>query len=455
MKIVGIISENSVEYIETILNNWSLNITVALIDWRIPEGQIISILDEIGIKKIYVDELLMEKYKFIEKLYETEILRHIKSVELVPLRLYKKFNDIINKGMLQDALILFSSGTTGMSKGIKMPLSSILYNAKSIIDYWDVNPQTSILVTKSFVHSSTIVGEILVGLILNVPLYIASSMLSPCQIFEVLNFYKINTYCINPTMLYLLIKTAKLHKVVLGELQYIYVSGSICNENIMQEAISVFKDIKVLNVYGVTELGPRVTAQRHDTLQKIGSVGTAINGVKICIVNNKIELASSFQIGLIHVSTPSIMSGYCINNVLRHSLYKDWFNTGDLGFLDNEENLYIVGRSDNMIISSGHNIFPEQIEQRIESIDIIDECIVYGVEDILYGQKLLCVYTSSEKKNFKSSDELVNLCKDKLATYEIPRKFFRVESLPKVGSGKKDRKNVDNYARNKCCYTSI
>lgn len=435
---VGIIGDNSIAYVEALLNIWNEGNVPVLIDWRIPINVGLELLVEANATECYIEEKILIKSDNIKEL---PIKFHLmksssRSANLLPECLYKQFKSNYSN---DEALIFFSSGTTGKAKGIVLSHYAINKNSDAVIDYMHPTNEDTVYIIKTLAHSSTLVCELLVGLKSNSKIVIAPTVVSPGFSFK--NFIKYNTtiVCVNPTLLNLYIKACQNNNYEFRSLKWLYTSGSIANVDLLKEAQNTFKFSKVLNVYGLTEAGPRVTAQRYeDDYIKLGSVGKTINDVKIAVVDNNGAILPAMSKGIVHVDTPCKMKMYITGRNPKKSLYRDWINTGDVGYMDEDGDLYITGRYDNMIIQGSHNVYPEDIEAVIRKHPFVNECLVFGVRHYLYGEKIICYYQLNDNVNVQSSfdTELKKYCSDILASYEIPNEFCLVEQLPLTSNGK-------------------
>ena len=179
-------------------------------------------------------------------------------------------------------------------------------------------------------------------------------------------------------------------------------------------------------------MGPRVTAQRHSDIPN-GSVGKPIRNVKVKIKKRK-KYNSSKGIGEVWVHTPYIMNGYVENNV---SLYNRWFNTGDLGYIDQKGNLYITGRSDNAVLVGSHIVYLEDVEKTILQMDGVQDCVVLSKSHEVHGNVLVCYYEGSPE--VFSNENIRNHCIKNMASYEVPYKFIKMKKLLTNLNGKKIR----------------
>ena len=324
-KRIGLIGDNSIKYIDTLLNILLEGDVVSLIDWRIPLDVSLNALHQVGINECYIDST---KYRDTEKAKKFNITlfdANQKGAEELPSSFYEKYKTIFTNQSKDDALIFFSSGTTGKAKGIRLSFAAINHNVDAIIDYMRPSKNDTILITKTLTHSSTVVGELFVGLKANAKVIVEPTVTSPTFVLKNIKKYNVSIWCMNPTLLNIYSKLLGCVTHDISSLKYVFISGSIADKQLLEEAKRNFKNVIILNVYGLTEAGPRVTAQRISSVDKLGSVGSSINGVDIKIISEDGEILAPYSIGIIHVNTLSIMNGY-LNGLGKESLYRGWLN---------------------------------------------------------------------------------------------------------------------------------
>ena len=435
---VALIGENSIGYVNALLDIWNNGDCAVLIDWRIPFESAIEMIRDACVQTCYIEsglhaEICDDKYSSVSFIrYEKVNLK----AELLPSSIYDKFKDNYSK---EEAVVIYSSGTTGKSKGIILSHYAISTNADAIIDYMKPIPDDCIYICKTISHSSTLVGELLVALKTKMELIMSPIIVPPRCVLNNIKKYGVTILCVNPTLLSIYADAYNPSKFDLSTLRTIYVSGSILSSRVYNKAHSVFSNVPIYNVYGLSEAGPRVSAQTADSC-KSNSVGKPIKNVQIHIVNEQGKVLPSGERGILHVSTQCQFGGYITGTQKHLSLYKTWYNTGDIGYIDEFGELHIMGRVDDVIIIDSHKIYPSEIEKILLEQTSIEECAIVKI-DINSYECLGCLYVGNKESDF----EIKTILRKKLMIYEIPKYFVRCEDLPKNRNGKAIRSEVKTY----------
>lgn len=337
------------------------------------------------------------------------------------------------------ALILFSSGTSGESKGAVLTHKAIIHNINAIIDYMLPSKRDIFYIAKTVVHCSTLIGELFIALKVGARIIMQNPVVPPTVILKRIDSHKPSIICVNPTLLKLLVMTNP-SKYNVDSIRLIYTSGAIANEELLKRAKEYFGGARVLNVYGLTEAGPRVTAQRAGEKVKYGSVGKPILGVEVTVRDDMGNTCAPNSTGRVYVKSPSIMSGYISSDtVLKDKITDGWLNTGDLGYLDEDGDLFITGRADEMISRGSHNVDPNRIEREICKIKGIAGCMVFGVPDKINGQNVVCAYVRETGSCIKT-EEIIEHLYNGLSAYEYPQSIVEWPELPKTPGGKLSRR---------------
>ena len=417
MSRIALIGKSTAKYISLLIDIWNSGDCAVLIDWQAPFRTATEMMCEAGVRKCYVQADLWVECTFNE-FYEIEILRFSIDNEatfVLSECLYNKFCADYSRS---EAVIIYSSGTTGKSKGIILSHFAINTNADAIIGYMHPSASDDCMYTlKQLSHSSTLTGELLVALKSRTKLVITTSAVPPRYILTTVRQYHVSILYLNPTLLSLVCGEVRRNTYDVSSLRRIYVSGAILNDKVYKNAQSILRGISVFNVYGLSEAAPRVTAQTLECC-KSNSVGKPIDGVEITIVNEIGTPVPDGTRGIIHVKTPCLFSGYVTGNEKHLSIYRGWLNTGDIGFV-------------------AHKVYPSDVEKIIMEDQSILDCAVSSciVND---SEVIGCLYVSGKD----CSMDIVHRLRNTLMQYEIPKKYLRVETIPHNSRGKVNRKEV-------------
>lgn len=241
------------------------------------------------------------------------------------------------------------------------------------------------------------------------------------KVVQLIESNKINMVSIVPTMLNRIINKIDKHN-----LRVVLVGGEFIPKPLVEESLK--KKIPIYKTYGMTEtVSQCATFSVMEFPMKIDSVGLPLDNVNIVIkdTDNK-------GIGEVLLKSPMLMNGY-----IGKGKVIGYFNTEDVGYLDEDGFLYILDRRKNIIISGGENIYPKEIENILYSHPEIFECAVVGKKDELWGQVPILYVVSSLRKV-----EILEYLSSKLAKYKIPKEIIFLKELPKNASGKILRKDL-------------
>ena len=439
---VAIVGRNSAKYVELLLEIWNNGDSAVLLDYHLPIKKVIEIIQDTSASKCVVEKEIYDGWGdcipswITFCVYSVDIAERIGINEMYFPKFKANYTD-------KEAVIIYSSGTTGRSKGIILSHRAINTNADSIIEYARITKDDCFYVIKSFTHSSTLTGELLVSLKTSAKLVIAHSSLSPQMIVKELEQYSATILCLNPVLLKMLADELSIRQHKLHALRSIYVSGEVIDEkNITRLREKIYK-IPIYNVYGLSEAGPRVSAQT-DSSNSINSVGKPIAGVSVVITNDKGFPVKKGESGIVNVDTPSRFLGYVTGHNKYKCIYLNWLNTGDIGWFDENNELYITGRCDDLIIMEAHKIYPSDVEKYILQFQDVNDCVVFGV-DIEERTIIACLYVANRTiSRVEFNKELIK----ELMPYEIPKIYVKVNEIPTNTNGKTDKNEIYKVCHN-------
>jgi acyl-CoA synthetase (AMP-forming)/AMP-acid ligase II/NAD(P)-dependent dehydrogenase (short-subunit alcohol dehydrogenase family) len=193
------------------------------------------------------------------------------------------------------------------------------------------------------------------------------------------------------------------------------------------------------NGYASTEVGMGTLATPRDLRRAPGTVGRPPFGVTIKILDEEGLEVPLGQTGRIFVGSPLLFEGYSGGG--RKEVIDGLMSSGDVGHFDDSGRLFIDGRDDDMIVSGGENVFPQEVEELLLTHEAVADAAVYGVPDEDFGQRL-AAYVVPKPKASVSPDELQLYVKERLARYKVPREIAFVDQLPRTSTGKLQRRRL-------------
>ena len=350
--------------------------------------------------------------------------------------------DITADEQLKDIEVLMcTSGTTGKPKASMLTGFAAAGNAKMIVDYFSLTQDDKILIGRPLYHCGVLIGEVIVSLLQGVNIMFYSAKFNPLMIGKILDKEGITVMCGTPTLLKAVAEFF-IHKRKTCGLKTVAVYGETLLPEYVKTMKSAFEHTRIFSGYGLTESGTRVTYLDNELAgEKSGSVGKVLKGIEIRIVGDNGD-CNLFETGKVVIKTPTVMKGYYNNAAETEKKLKDsWLDTGDLGYLDEDGYLYIAGRSDDMIVKSGLNVYPQEVENKLLKVPEVEEAMVYGelVNDVVQ----ICADVVIDE-NYQQCDSqyIMNCAAEILPPHLMPYRLNIVEQLPKNGSGKKLRPRI-------------
>lgn len=230
------------------------------------------------------------------------------------------------------------------------------------------------------------------------------------------------------------------HKVQIKNDVTFISAGAKLLASVRENVMKVFVNSQIFEYYGASELS-FVTYANQESLENYPtSVGRPFSGVTVSIRDEAGNLLPDGEIGQIYIESDFIFTKYIHNErETQKVLTKYGATTADVGYLNEDGFLFIVGRKNNMIIRGGQNIYPEEIERVIKAVPVVKEAIVVGVEDEHWGEQ---IWALIQWKDLGDMKQLKTFCRQHIASYKRPHKYVVVDHFPYTSTGKIDRKNI-------------
>lgn len=340
------------------------------------------------------------------------------------------------------ALILYTSGTTKMPKGVTLTHKNLAENTKSIVQYLGLTEKDSILAVMNFSYSygnSVMLTHTKAGC----KIVIENRVSYPVKIIEQLYAAKVSGFSTVGSYINILLKEEGLKDFHLKNLRYITFAGESTSFDDIAKLNEMAPHLKIFVMYGQTEASARLSYLDPDLIyKKAGSVGKGIPGVTLRVVKDDGADTKPGEIGEIIASGGNIMKGYWNNEEETKSVIRDgWLYTGDMAVTDEDGYIYVKGRKDDIIKHLGHRISPVEIEAAINTCLHVLESAVIGVENS-EGKQIKAFVV--RKDSTATIDDIKAHVRKLLPTFKRPQIIEFINELPRTSTGKIKRSDLRN-----------
>lgn len=342
------------------------------------------------------------------------------------------------------AALLYTSGTTGRSKGAMLTHENLLSNARSLVEAWRFTRDDVLLHALPIFHShglfvATNVMLLAGGSMIFLPKFDVEAVLSRLP--------EATTMMGVPTFYTRLLDEARFSKDLVAHMR-LFISGSA---PLLADTHTQFEDRtghRILERYGMTETSMN-TSNPYDGARRAGTVGFPLPGVeaKVCDPETGAELPTG-EIGVLWVRGPNVFKGYWqMPEKTREELHDDgFFITGDLSLIDAEGYVHIVGRGKDLIISGGYNIYPKEIELFLDALPNVKESAVIGAPHPDFGESVIAVLVPEDGAEIDTA-AIQDIARRDLAGFKRPRHIEILAELPRNTMGKVQKNQLrDQFA---------
>jgi len=331
------------------------------------------------------------------------------------------------------AALLYTSGTTGRSKGAMLSQANLLSNAESLVEAWRFTEKDVLLHALPIFHShglfvATNVMLLAGGAMIFLPKFDADAVLARLPAATAMMGV--------PTFYTRLLDEPRFDRNLVGHMR-LFISGSAPLLAETHKQFEARTGHRILERYGMTETSMN-TSNPYEGARRAGTVGFPLPGVevKVCDPETGATLPDG-EIGVLWVRGPNVFKGYWnMPEKTREELMEDgWFITGDLALIDREGYVQIVGRGKDLIISGGYNIYPKEIELYLDALPGVTESAVIGAPHPDFGESVVAVLVPEPDARLDLA-EIEGAVRRDLAGFKRPRRIEILEALPRNTMGK-------------------
>ena len=330
------------------------------------------------------------------------------------------------------ACLLYSSGTTGRPKGIKLSHDNLTANVRTLVDLWGFTPADVLIHALPLFH----VHGLFVALGCVLSAGASLHLLEKFDTGKIIGLLPEATVLMGvPTFYTRLLQSPGLTEAACSSMR-LFICGSA---PLLEDTFNQFKrqtGHAILERYGTSETGMS-TSNPLQGERRAGAVGTPLPDVLIKIVDDKGDEVVEDGIGEIQIKGPNVFSGYWNLDAANRAAFTDdgYFRTGDLGKRGADGYIRIVGRAKDMIISGGENVYPKEIEQCLDRIQGVNESAVVGIDDEDLGERVVAVLVAEPNYRLDGAEIIAGL-KTQLAGFKVPKQICFVDELPRNTMGK-------------------
>jgi len=341
------------------------------------------------------------------------------------------------------AVILYTSGTSGLPKGAILSHGNLSSNVDAAIRHASITPEDTFLGVLPQFHSFGLTDLTLLPLRVGATAVYAARFV-PRKVVELIRKHRPDIVMAVPSMYGALLSVKEAVAADFTSIRFAISGGEPLPDATAQAYLDRF-GLQLLEGYGLTETSPCTNWATPDR-NRPHSVGLPLPGVTNLVVDDHDRPVSPDTDGEIFVAGPNLMQGYYKMPEATAQVFVDladpatgnrrrYFRTGDIGRIDRDGYLYVTGRKKEMLIIGGENVFPREIEEVLNRHDSVQDSAVIGKTDGMRGELPLAFVEIREGANFDEA-ALRSWCRDHLATYKVPREIRVMDTLPRTPTGK-------------------
>ncbi len=422
------------------------------INWRLSPREIAAILEDSGAKLIasasefapLLDSPPLARWR--ERVVSIEAAAGekaqyealIAASEPAPLR---------ESGGNDDAILLYTSGTTGRGKGVRLTHANIIADAWQNGLALGLRPDDIYMHVAPMFHSADLNGTICFLLGCG---HVYLAQFTPAAMFAAIERHRVTVTNLVPTMVKMMAEDPQAENFDVSTLRLIYYGSSPMPLEWLNAARARFPGVAWYQGYGLTETSPILTAMDHEShvkcfesgdVTRLKSAGVPVAGVQMRIVDDQDRPLPTGETGEVVVRGPNVSPGYFNRDAENAQAFRGgWFHTGDVGRLDEDGFLYLVDRKKDVIITGGENVYSTEVEAALFRHPDIAEAAVIGVPDDTLGEALFAVIAPKRGMTLTAEDVIAH-CRQYIGGFKVPRRMVFVDALPRTALGKV-QKNV-------------
>lgn len=359
----------------------------------------------------------------------TSVINHTSDCNFIDV----DYSDSICYDSDSNAILIQTSGTTTTTpKFVMLSHNQLIANASMIIDSLKISENDTTLIVLPMRYSCN-TSQFLTHLMSKSTIVIENEASNVIHVVKTIIEESVTNIALMPPTLYLLSKVSNDLLIACKTLRFISYSGCQPNYSVVDQVQNKMKWIDFIETYGMTEAGPRISdIHSSEKRNHKFSVGRPMNGVQAKLVDDFNEqIRDANATGELCVKSPGVMSGYYKDReASSKALCNGWLKTGDVGRIDDDGYIYIVGRKKNLINCGGNKIYPEEIEKVILTVAGVKDVKIYGAKHSILGEVPFAELAIVDEAVFDEvKSDVYSCCRTSLEKFKIPRDIILVDQI--------------------------
>ncbi len=446
---VAVLNQNCFQYLELYFASAKAGTPIVPLNFRFNPSELLFVIRDAEAKILFFGK---EYEATVEAIWREETdLRHFICLD-GPLPGGKDYESVISLAAAREpsadidendlAVLGYTGGTTGKPKGVMTTHRNVITSCYNTVLERLLKPKDRHLIIPPVFHAGGANSMFAFSFLGATTIILNSSNLD--FILNKIQEHQATHLMLVPTLMRMATEHPNLASYDLKSLQTIYYGTAPISIEPLKKAMTLFS-CDFSQTYGMTETFVPVTILKPEDHQlnggpeidkRMSSAGREVMGVQVRIVDNAGQEIETGKIGEVTVKGKNVMKGYWNRPELTREVLRDgWLYTGDMGRMDELRYLYIVDRKKDMIISGGENIYAKEVEDALSAHPGVLEAVVIGIPDEKWGEAVKA-FIRKKKGVEVSEEELIEFCRDRLASYKKPKSVEFVEDFPKSAAGK-------------------
>ncbi|MEB6202305.1 acyl--CoA ligase [Mammaliicoccus fleurettii] len=443
--VVGIFAPNDVAVLDLLFASFKIGAVYFPMNWRLKPNEIESVIEDSGVKFIFYANRHLSSLQGIADDYLHMDIDSPEYDELVNPKNHKPFKTV-DVGRDDLAALMYTSGTTGLPKGVMFTYDSFTSNAINTILTYKVNSGFSSIISLPMFHVFGF-NDLVIPLLMAGGSLVLHRYFEGEQLNDLMAKYKPNYLSLIPTMYYAMLVAPNFDVKNFDNIDFLIQGGSAPLPGVQKKFASM--GLNIINGYGLTEAPLAMINTPTNSLKKSMSIGKPVMYVESRLFDEDFNDVPVGEIGELAIKGKQVTPGYWQKQKETEKSFHDgYFLTGDLARIDEDGDIFIVDRKKELIITGGENVLPSEVEIVLAGHPLVAQCVVVGYENEKFGETVAAaVLLNEQDPDFV--EKLDAYMRENLASYKVPKNYLSVTKMPLTSTAKPDKLEVKAMMKRK------